>query len=105
MRALHISQQFPSREYPALGVMVQNAVRAQARQPAMDLEVLAPRPYTLPLDGFPYGRLAQLPLRTRDEGVCVHRPHYLYLVPKRWLTRRGLRSRARTRKTRLAPGG
>jgi glycosyltransferase involved in cell wall biosynthesis len=26
-----------------------------------------------------------LPKQSRDSGFCVHRPHYVYLVPKRWL--------------------
>jgi glycosyltransferase involved in cell wall biosynthesis len=83
MRVLHISQQFPCEAYPALGVMVQNAVRAL--QPLAEQSVLAPRPYTLPIPGFPYGRLARLPTRRIESGYWVHRPHYLYLVPKRWL--------------------
>lgn len=83
LRVLHVSQQFPCEAYPALGVMVQNSVRALA--PLVDQSVLAPRPYTLPIPGFPYGRLAQLPARRIESGYWVHRPHYLYLVPKRWL--------------------
>lgn len=85
LRALHISQQFPTREYPALGVMVQSAVRAQARLEGVSVEVLAPRPYTLPVPGFPFGQLARVPKRSNDLGFRVHRPHYVYLVPKRWL--------------------
>ena len=81
LRVLHISQQFPSERYPALGVMVQNAVRALS--PLVPLEVLSPRPYTLPVRGFPYGGLAHLPLRREEAGYLVHRPRYLYLVPKR----------------------
>jgi teichuronic acid biosynthesis glycosyltransferase TuaC len=85
LRALHVSQQFPTREYPALGVMVQSAVRAQAKLAGVSVEVLAPRPYTLPVPGFPYGQLARVPRRSQDHGFSVHRPHYVYLVPKRWL--------------------
>lgn len=80
MRVLHISQQFPCEAYSALGVMVQNAVRALA--PLCEASVVAPRPYTLPLPGFPYGRLAELPARRIEHGYWVHRPRYLYLVPK-----------------------
>jgi glycosyltransferase involved in cell wall biosynthesis len=85
LRALHISQQFPTREYPALGVMVQSAVRAQAKLQGVAVEVLAPRPYTLPVPGFPFGELARVPKRSQDHGFRVHRPHYVYLVPKRLL--------------------
>src|ERR1700755_3679070 len=85
LRALHVSQQFPTREYPALGVMVQSAVRAQAKLEGVTVEVLAPRPYTLPVPGFPFGQLARVPKRSQDLGFRVHRPHYVYLVPKRWL--------------------
>ena len=85
LRALHVSQQFPTREYPALGVMVQNAVRAQAKLSGVHVEVLAPRPYTLPVPGFPFGQLARVPTLSQDHGFSVHRPHYVYLVPKRWL--------------------
>jgi teichuronic acid biosynthesis glycosyltransferase TuaC len=80
LRVLHISQQFPSERYPALGVMVQNALGALA--PLVQVELLAPRPYTLPLPGFPYGELARLPVLRREAGYLVHRPRYLYLVPK-----------------------
>jgi teichuronic acid biosynthesis glycosyltransferase TuaC len=87
LRALHVSQQFPTREYPALGVMVQNAVRAQSKLAGVQVEVLAPRPYTLPVPGFPFGQLARVPMRSQDApgSFNVHRPHYVYLVPKRWL--------------------
>jgi teichuronic acid biosynthesis glycosyltransferase TuaC len=80
LRAWQVSQQYPSAAYPALGVMVQNAVRALA--PLADVTVLAPRPYTLPVRGFPYGALASLPMRRNEAGVWVHRPRYAYLVPK-----------------------
>jgi teichuronic acid biosynthesis glycosyltransferase TuaC len=85
LRALHVSQQFPTREYPALGVMVQSAVRAQSKLEGVTVEVLAPRPYTLPVPGFPYGELARVPRLSQDHGFSVHRPHYVYLAPKRWL--------------------
>ncbi|MET0387886.1 MAG: glycosyltransferase [Polyangiales bacterium] len=67
--------------------MVENAVRALARSGAVGYEqsVLAPRPYTLPVPGFPYGRLAQLPTRRIEGNYWVHRPRYMYLVPKRLL--------------------
>jgi teichuronic acid biosynthesis glycosyltransferase TuaC len=55
-------------------------VRALA--PWVALEVVAPRPHTLPLPGFPFGSLARLPLRREEHGYVVHRPKYLYLVPK-----------------------
>lgn len=82
LRVLHVSQQFPCESYPSLGVMVKNAVRALA--PLVEASVLAPRPYTLPVRGFPYGALARLPARRIEHGYWVHRPHYLYLVPKAW---------------------
>ncbi|HEY2736386.1 MAG TPA: glycosyltransferase, partial [Polyangiales bacterium] len=85
MRALQISQQFPSERYPALGVMVSNAVRAIAECASLEVEVVSPRPYTLPVPGFPYGDLARLPECRREGAFVVHRPRYLYLVPKRWL--------------------
>lgn len=80
LRVLHVSQQFPCESYPALGVMVKNAVRALA--PLVEASVLAPRPYTVPVRGFPYGGLARLPARRIEHGYWVHRPHYWYLVPK-----------------------
>ena len=83
MRVLHVSQQFPCEAYPALGVMVHNAVRALA--PLCEQAVLAPRPYTLPLPGFPYGKLAGLPTQRLEAGYWVHRPRYVYPVPKRLL--------------------
>jgi len=82
LRVLHVSQQFPCEAYPALGVMVQNAVRALASK--VDQVVLAPRPYTLPVPYFPYGKLANLPTRRLEGSYWVHRPRYVYLVPK-WL--------------------
>jgi glycosyltransferase involved in cell wall biosynthesis len=83
LRVLHVSQQYPCEAYPGLGVMVQNTVRALA--PLCEQAVVAPRPYTLPVPGFPYGGLASLPTRRREGEWEVHRPHYLYLVPKRLL--------------------
>jgi glycosyltransferase involved in cell wall biosynthesis len=83
LRVLHVSQQFPCEAYPALGVMVQSTVRSLA--PLCEQAVLAPRPYTLPLPGFPYGQLARLPERRIESGYWVHRPRYLYPVPKKLL--------------------
>jgi len=80
LHVLHVSQQFPCEAYPALGVMVQHSVRSLA--PLCEQSVLAPRPYTLPLPGFPYGQLALLPERRIESGYWVHRPRYLYPVPK-----------------------
>jgi len=80
LHVLHVSQQFPCEAYPALGVMVQSSVRSLA--PLCEQSVLAPRPYTLPLPGFPYGQLALLPERRIESGYWVHRPRYLYPVPK-----------------------
>jgi teichuronic acid biosynthesis glycosyltransferase TuaC len=80
LHVLHVSQQFPCEAYPALGVMVQHSVRSLA--PLCEQSVLAPRPYTLPLPGFPYGQLALLPERRIESGYLVHRPRYLYPVPK-----------------------
>jgi glycosyltransferase involved in cell wall biosynthesis len=83
LRVLHVSQQFPCEAYPALGIMVQNAVRGLAG--LVEQSVLAARPYALPVPGFPYGKLALLPERRIESGYWVHRPRYLYLVPKRLL--------------------
>jgi glycosyltransferase involved in cell wall biosynthesis len=83
MRVLMLSQAYPSPAYPALGVFIRSAAHAMAAHAEVD--VLSPRPYTLPLPFVPYGGLATLPMRTGDGACTVHRPRYVYPVPKRWL--------------------
>lgn len=83
MRVLMLSQAYPSPAYPALGVFIRSAAQAMAAHAEVD--VLSPRPYTLPLPFVPYGGLATLPLRSDDGAVTIHRPRYVYPVPKRWL--------------------
>jgi len=83
MRVLMLSQAYPSPPYPALGVFIRSAAHAMAVHAEVD--VLSPRPYTLPLPGVPYGELARLPMRQVDGPCTLHRPRYVYLVPKRFL--------------------
>jgi teichuronic acid biosynthesis glycosyltransferase TuaC len=81
LHTLLLSQQFPCAPYPALAPFVGQLADALCEWTRVEL--LAPRPYLLPLPGVPFGKLATLPTIERGERYLIHRPHYWYLPPKR----------------------
>lgn len=57
---------------------------AISRIPGVTAEVVAPRPYTIPIPGLPHAELARVPRRVEGREGTVHYPRFLYPVPKRW---------------------
>lgn len=46
-------------------------------------EIVAPIPFSLPVKYFPYNKLAKIPLIENGEEGKIHRPKFLYLLPKK----------------------
>ncbi len=80
--ALLLSQSFPTSKgnMQTWGVFIKSLADALSR--LIDIELLCPRPLTPPIPGFPYYDLAKEPLTVQHKRYLVHRPRYLYLVPK-----------------------
>jgi glycosyltransferase involved in cell wall biosynthesis len=57
---------------------------ALARSGSVDPEILVPRPYTLPIKGFPQHRLWGLPRQEEGSEGPIHYPRFPYLLPKRY---------------------
>lgn len=57
---------------------------ALARSGAIEPEIIAPRPYTLPFRFFPQHQLWKLPMTEASSEGLVHYPRFPYLVPKRY---------------------
>lgn len=50
----------------------------------INIEVVVPRPYTIPLKYFPYNYFHKLPLNEKsDLGYNIYYPRFFYLVPKK----------------------
>jgi teichuronic acid biosynthesis glycosyltransferase TuaC len=57
---------------------------ALARSGAIEPEIIAPRPYTLPFRFFPQHQLWKLPVTEASSEGLVHYPRFPYLVPKKY---------------------
>lgn len=50
----------------------------------VEIEVVAPRPFSIPLKYFPYKEISQLPIKEQAEEGVVHYPRFLYPLPKKF---------------------
>lgn len=82
LRVLSIATLFPDRSRPNFGIFVERSLGAAARQPRIDLTIVAPvgmPPW--PFSFHPrYRALTQLPTVESWHGLTVHRPRFM-LIP------------------------
>ena len=73
---------FPDRYYPYIAPW--SKMQADSLFKAgVNIEVVAPRPYTIPLNIFPYSNFHKLPIKEKlDATYTIHYPRFFYLMPK-----------------------
>jgi teichuronic acid biosynthesis glycosyltransferase TuaC len=83
MKVLEACQEFPNRYYPQLGTFIKQSIDSIANQ-GVDVTVISPKPFVLPLSAFPYHNLFKLPRIEHTEKYDLHYPRYIYAVPKKY---------------------
>lgn len=83
MRVLEACQEFPNRYYPQLGTFIKQSIDSIASQ-GIDVTVISPKPFVLPLSAFPYHNFFKLPRIEHTEKYDLHYPRYIYAVPKKY---------------------
>ncbi|HIH73787.1 MAG TPA: glycosyltransferase family 4 protein [Methanosarcina sp.] len=83
MRVMEICQEYPSRYYPQLGTFIKQSIDSIANQ-GVDVTVLSPKAFVIPLSGFPYHNFSKLPGVEHTEKYDIHYPRYIYAVPKKY---------------------
>ena len=84
MKVLTVASNFPDQYYQTIAPWSKLQVDAIYRYTDVDVEVIVPRPFTIPLSIVPYYKFAYLPTKTiSDTGYTLHYPRFLYLIPKK----------------------
>lgn len=73
---------FPDKYYPYIAPW--SKMQADSLFKAgVSIEVVAPRPYAIPFNIFPYSKFYRLPIKEKvNTGYIIHYPRFLYLIPK-----------------------
>jgi len=83
MRVLTIASNFPDRYYPTIAPWSKLQVDSICQYTDCDIELISPRPYTIPYKLFPFYQFGKLPLYEKsDLGYLIHYPKYFYILPK-----------------------
>ncbi len=84
MRVVTIASNFPDRYYPAITPWSKIQVDSVCQFTECKIEVISPRPYTIPNKFFPFYHFAKLPQCERStQGYLIHYPKYFYFLPKK----------------------
>lgn len=82
---LLVATNFPDKFYPYLAPWSKMQADSLFNE-GINIEVVVPRPYTIPLNHFPYNNFHKLPLYEKsDLGYNIYHPRFVYLVPKKLL--------------------
>jgi len=78
MRILVISTPFPSQVDPTRGIFVKERIKAIAKLPQCDVQIISPVPWFPPLKQFPsWYPWSQYPYQETFEGLSIHHPRYV----------------------------
>lgn len=83
MKVLEACQEFPNRYYPQLGTFIKQSIDSIANQ-GVDVTVISPKPFVLPVSVFPYHNFFKLPKIEHTKKYDLHYPRYVYAVPKKY---------------------
>ncbi len=82
INVLLASANYPN-SYYMWGPWNKEANIAIANNGKISAEIIAPIPYSLPFKFFPYHQLSKIPLIEKGPEGKIHRPRFLYLMPKK----------------------
>jgi teichuronic acid biosynthesis glycosyltransferase TuaC len=79
IKTLLVSANYPNQYYlwAPWNLMANNAI---SKLDNVDIEIIAPIPYSLPINHFPYNNLTKIPYIEHSKEGKVHRPKFLYLT-------------------------
>lgn len=84
MNVVALASNFPDRFYPTIAPWSKLQVDCIWKYTDSKIQVVTPRPYSIPYKIFPYHNFSRLPIREMTElGYPLHFPRYFYLLPKR----------------------
>jgi len=84
LRVLTVASNFPDKYYPTITPWSKNQVDAIKKYTDIEVEVVVPRPYSIPISFFPYYKFTLLPKRSKsDMGYNLYFPRFPYLFPKK----------------------
>ncbi len=82
IKVLLASANYPN-DYYMWGPWNKEANVALSQNESLEVETVAPLPYSLPVKQFPYYNLSKIPkIENGPEGI-IHRPRFLYILPKK----------------------
>jgi teichuronic acid biosynthesis glycosyltransferase TuaC len=82
IRSLMVSVHYPN-QYYWWTPWNKYANLAISRLEGIEIEVIAPIPFSLPIKYLPYYKFSKIPLIEYLKEGSVHHPHFLYLLPKK----------------------
>ncbi|MDG6219739.1 MAG: glycosyltransferase family 4 protein, partial [Candidatus Thermoplasmatota archaeon] len=83
MKVLTIATTYPDKFHPTIAPWSKKQVDSIKLYTNIEVEVIAPRPITLPFKFFPFYKFSKLPLKEiSDLNFTIHHPRFPYLVPK-----------------------
>lgn len=82
MKVLMACQNHPDPYNPYWGTFIERSINSIVDQ-GIDVTALIPRPYVLPIKGFPQYKFSKLPFRDNTGLYEKHYPRYFYFAPKK----------------------
>jgi glycosyltransferase involved in cell wall biosynthesis len=83
MRIIIVASNFPDEYYPTVASWSKEQADSIFKFTNNSIEVISPKPYIIPMEGFPFYKYKYLPRQEKsDLGYQIHYPQYLYLLPK-----------------------
>jgi len=86
VKVLTVALNFPDQYHPTMTTWSKRQVDSIKTYTDIDLEVVVPRPFSIPIKFLPYHEFAKLPLKDNsNNGYTIHHPRFPYLIPKKLL--------------------
>ena len=83
MKVLTIASNFPDKFYPTIAPWSKRQADSIKTYSNVDLEVIVPRPFSLPVKFLPYSKFSKLPKKEMSEKrYLIYYPRFPYLLPK-----------------------
>ncbi|MFW5895196.1 MAG: glycosyltransferase [archaeon] len=83
MKVLHAATCFPDEYNPTIAPWSKKQVDSLHKYTDIDIQVVVPRPYSLPFKFIPHNEFTKLPKRKESKkGYKIHYVRYLYFLPK-----------------------
>lgn len=83
MRSLIAATVFPDKYHPTMAPWSKREVDSLVKYTDIEVEVISPKPFSIPIKGIPFHEFGLLPKYTISElNYKIHYPRYFYFLPK-----------------------